>query len=659
MSEWEHLYHGDDRARRPSDERADPGTGLAPGKLTLLDGVSALAGLARIGVPGRHVPSYALPTVGRPAPDALRQRVEAVTGADLSDVQLHDGPDAAAAAEAMRARAFTIGRSVYFGRGELAPGTPGGDELLAHELGHAAQHRGALPTRLALGDADDRAEHEADAIAHAAVALGNPARVAATAAAPAVRMVRMTGEQAKGFIELNDEFSADVFLQRECDDAFFERELAGDSPQAKLLEEIKTHVEALKLLMGKLDLLTTDEETELPPSSTQVDPVEAAIGALRTPLSKTAKAMRALKSLPDDKRGEALKQAIEEVADIADKIRPRAARAEQRGATLQRKLDNEDALKQLHHRAGKVFRRNHAKDHDLRVAVNGKTTAFPIGNIDQSLSDLASRGRLAELVDAIGLLFNTCDKGKSESGFDPGLFGIFQKDKLDELVATALHNIAHPETIFQGKHDTCAAAVLEMLLAIEEPAKYLELLTLVASGKAEIALGNERLRSPGKPGKDDASLRNAASQLMQPALMEAMRPGEHYDATSDRFLQSNGKADHGVSDENFVDGSRRLLDKPLVKAGERPGNRVGTEPQVATVRGRTGSHELIVLHDDGQFVYFLNPQWGRMEKMTLAGWGQLSVQLFRASGSEHLKAFDNEMLEANRSWTEVQSEDVA
>jgi hypothetical protein len=42
-------------------------------------------------------------------------------------------------AAAVGARAFTVGREVFFGEGEWAPGTARGDRLLAHELAHTLQ----------------------------------------------------------------------------------------------------------------------------------------------------------------------------------------------------------------------------------------------------------------------------------------------------------------------------------------------------------------------------------------------------------------------------------------------------------------------------------------------------------------------------------------
>ncbi len=62
---------------------------------------------------------------------------------DFSRVRVHTGGEAAGEADRLGARAFTVGRDVYFGAGQWAPGTPAGDRLLGHELAHVVQQGGS------------------------------------------------------------------------------------------------------------------------------------------------------------------------------------------------------------------------------------------------------------------------------------------------------------------------------------------------------------------------------------------------------------------------------------------------------------------------------------------------------------------------------------
>ena len=60
-------------------------------------------------------------------------------GHDFSQVRVHTGERAVRSAQAVQARAYTVGRDVVFGSREYSPGTPAGQLLLAHELTHVVQ----------------------------------------------------------------------------------------------------------------------------------------------------------------------------------------------------------------------------------------------------------------------------------------------------------------------------------------------------------------------------------------------------------------------------------------------------------------------------------------------------------------------------------------
>ena len=66
--------------------------------------------------------------------------------------RLHTDAAADLVAAAHHARAVTVGSEIYFARGEFAPGSARGDELLTHELTHVAQaQRGELTRAAAKG----------------------------------------------------------------------------------------------------------------------------------------------------------------------------------------------------------------------------------------------------------------------------------------------------------------------------------------------------------------------------------------------------------------------------------------------------------------------------------------------------------------------------
>jgi len=87
-------------------------------------------------------------------------------GHDFSRVRVHAGEAAAASAEEVNSHAYTVGRNIVFGAGAYAPGSQRGRRLIAHELTHVVQQRGApADGPLQVSQPGDALEREADAVA--------------------------------------------------------------------------------------------------------------------------------------------------------------------------------------------------------------------------------------------------------------------------------------------------------------------------------------------------------------------------------------------------------------------------------------------------------------------------------------------------------------
>ena len=85
---------------------------------------------------------------------------------DLSDVRVHTDERADRLNRSVSARAFATGTDVYFARGEYNPGSASGDKLIAHELAHVVQQRGAPASGpLTVSNPGDALETEADRVA--------------------------------------------------------------------------------------------------------------------------------------------------------------------------------------------------------------------------------------------------------------------------------------------------------------------------------------------------------------------------------------------------------------------------------------------------------------------------------------------------------------
>jgi hypothetical protein len=172
MHEHEHDHEREEQAVR--GRRARSG---AEGLLGLASaaGNAAFGRLARAGsglLPGGRVHPEVEGAIasrrgsGRPLDGGTRERVSEKLGDPLADVRVHDDAAASDLARSVSARAFTTGTDVYFAEGEYRPGTSDGDRLLAHELTHVVQQRGA-PTSgpLTVSEPGDALEAEAEASA--------------------------------------------------------------------------------------------------------------------------------------------------------------------------------------------------------------------------------------------------------------------------------------------------------------------------------------------------------------------------------------------------------------------------------------------------------------------------------------------------------------
>jgi Domain of unknown function (DUF4157) len=116
---------------------------------------------------------------GNPLEHGARGFMEQRFGHDFSGVRVHTGGDAAASARAVHAHAYTVGEHIVFGQNRYAPGTPGGNRLLAHELTHVVQQRGSgggMQYQKAISHPSDAAEVEADTVADR-VMSGGPVQV--------------------------------------------------------------------------------------------------------------------------------------------------------------------------------------------------------------------------------------------------------------------------------------------------------------------------------------------------------------------------------------------------------------------------------------------------------------------------------------------------
>jgi hypothetical protein len=117
-------------------------SGIAPGdyrsvKRSADRATPAAAGSSRSGPADARLLREVLPKdPGARLPAGARAKLEPAFGADFGHVRIHTGEQAAKAASAIGALAYSVGSDLVFGAGEYAPETQRGLHVIAHELAH-------------------------------------------------------------------------------------------------------------------------------------------------------------------------------------------------------------------------------------------------------------------------------------------------------------------------------------------------------------------------------------------------------------------------------------------------------------------------------------------------------------------------------------------
>ncbi|MES0491493.1 MAG: DUF4157 domain-containing protein [Leptospirales bacterium] len=88
---------------------------------------------------------------GRSLSAGERSYYEPRFGTSFGGVKIHTDSKAAHLSRSVNARAFTVGRDVFFGAGQYSPNTVQGKRLMAHELTHTVQQGGSLQRKPAQG----------------------------------------------------------------------------------------------------------------------------------------------------------------------------------------------------------------------------------------------------------------------------------------------------------------------------------------------------------------------------------------------------------------------------------------------------------------------------------------------------------------------------
>jgi hypothetical protein len=228
-----------------------------------------------------------------------------------------------------------------------------------------------------------------------------------------------------------------------------------------------------------------------------------------------------------------------------------------------------------------------------------------------------------------------------------------------ELLGQVIHDVANPGSIAQADQPSCASAVVQTMLARQNPAEYARIVKGLASpeGGVKMANGDTLAREPGTEN-DDGSRRAIPARLTQAALMEYGNGDFSYDNDRAAHTTTDGqKAGRGL----WADGEQRAVEglfgkgsaTTIAAAGSRaakliypvdgkkgagptavPQDQISGHVEAAVQAGHPvsaalewgrkdeagklhESHQVLVTAMDAQTVTFSNP-WGEVDAMPRA-----------------------------------------
>ncbi len=137
-----------DRLEREADLTADHIVHMQQNAIPASNGDPGISRVSAGREGQRFLPSGVTKTLnspGRSLETGTRLFMESQFNRDFSRVRVYTDGQAAESARTFKAKAYTLGQDIVFGKGQYAPRTFEGRRLIAHELTHVVQQQGSLP----------------------------------------------------------------------------------------------------------------------------------------------------------------------------------------------------------------------------------------------------------------------------------------------------------------------------------------------------------------------------------------------------------------------------------------------------------------------------------------------------------------------------------
>lgn len=205
---------------------------------------------------------------GSPLPDPVRKEAAQKLGRSFEDVRIHTDETADGLSRAISARAFTIGKDIFFKNGVFAPGTSAGRETIIHELTHVVQQGGksGASGTLKLGAPDTAHEKEADRIGKKHAASFSAAPAGAVQRESEEDELQMQSAEEEELLQAQPVEEEELQMQGEEDELQMQGDddLADDDFDAPVDAASDSDVDDDSLLMQDDDDLAEDTPAEAP-----------------------------------------------------------------------------------------------------------------------------------------------------------------------------------------------------------------------------------------------------------------------------------------------------------------------------------------------------------------------------------------------------------
>jgi len=217
---------------------------------------------------------------GQALDETARRDLGPALGDDFSDVRVHTDSEADHLNRAVSAEAFTTGSDIFFRSGSYNPGSRDGKKLLAHELTHVVQQRGAPPADdFTVSSPGDASERQASAVADTVNATGGPAAAVSRQAAPEEEEMMQASVAREAAPEEEEEPPPMSAVAREAapeEEELMQASLAREAApeeeeemmQASLAREAAPEEE--EMMQASIDRADVPEEDEVPTQMSQL-----------------------------------------------------------------------------------------------------------------------------------------------------------------------------------------------------------------------------------------------------------------------------------------------------------------------------------------------------------------------------------------------------